>query len=100
MITRKPAICYEITAKPVIIYLRKLSYFFISIKSYRISFPAINEFLEEYDEWMVFSHTIESQGLTALGRMSVEQFNNMIEHQIKSTEGEQHRPNYKDKNND
>ena len=62
--------------------------------------PAINEFLEEYDEWMVFSHTIESQGLTALGRMSVEQFNNMIEHQIKSTEGEQHRPNYKDKNND
>ena len=49
---------------------------------------------------MVFSHTIESQGLTALGRMSVEQFNNMIEHQIKSTEGEQHRPNYKDKNND
>jgi len=62
--------------------------------------PAINEFLEEYDEWIVFSHTIESQGLTALGRMSVEEFDNMHEHQIKSREGAQYRPNYEDKNND
>ena len=62
--------------------------------------PAINEFLEEYEEWRVFSHTLESQGLTALGRMSAEQFDNMNEHQIKSREGEQHRPSYEDENND
>jgi len=62
--------------------------------------PAINEFLEEYPEWMVFDHTVESQGMTSLARMSVEQYNIMKEHQTKSREGENFKPQYEDKTND
>jgi len=62
--------------------------------------PAINEFLEENSEWIVFDHSVESQGMTSLARMSVEQYNIMKEHQIKSREGEQFKPQYKDQIND
>ena len=58
--------------------------------------PAINEFLEEYPEWIVFDHSLESQGMTSLARMSVEQYNTMKEHQERSRSGEQFRPEYKD----
>ena len=59
--------------------------------------PAINEFLEEYPEWMVFDHTVEAQGMTSLAKMTVEQFNDMKEHQERSRSGEQFRPEYEDK---
>ena len=62
--------------------------------------PAINEFLEEYSEWIVFDHSVESQGMTSLARMSVEQYNIMKEHQIKSREGENFKPQYEDRSND
>ena len=62
--------------------------------------PAINEFLEEYPEWIVFDHSLESQGMTSLARMSVEQYNTMKEHQERSRSGEQFRPQYEDQNND
>ena len=62
--------------------------------------PAINEFLEEYPEWIVFDHSIDSQGMTSLARMSVEQYHIMKEHQIKSRSGEDFRPQYENKSND
>jgi len=62
--------------------------------------PAINEFLEEYPEWIVFDHSLKSQGMTSLARMSVEQYNVMKEHQAKSREGENFKPQYEDKTND
>ena len=62
--------------------------------------PAINEFLEEYPEWMVFDHTVEAQGMTSLAKMTVEQFNDMKEHQERSRSGEQFRPEYEDESND
>lgn len=62
--------------------------------------PAINEFLEEYPDWIVFDHSLESQGMTSLARMSVEQYNIMKEHQIKSREGENFKPQYEDKSDD
>ena len=60
----------------------------------------INEFLEEYPEWIVFDHSLESQGMTSLARMSVEQYNIMKEHQERSRSGEKFRPEYEDKTND
>ena len=62
--------------------------------------PAINEFLEEYPEWIVFDHSLDAQGMTSLARMSVEQYHKMKEHQIKSREGEQFKPQYEDQTND
>ena len=62
--------------------------------------PAINEFLEEYPDWIVFDHSLESQGMTSLARMSVEQYNVMKEHQAKSREGENFKPQYEDKSDD
>ena len=61
---------------------------------------AINEFLEEYPEWIIFDHTLEAQGMTSLARMSLEQYNTMKEHQAKSREGEQFKPQYEDQTND
>ena len=62
--------------------------------------PAINEFLEEYPEWIVFDHSLDSQGMTSLARMSVEQYNIMKEHQERSREGEYFKPQYEDKSDD
>jgi len=62
--------------------------------------PAINEFLEENSEWIVFDHSLDSQGMTCLARMSVEQYHIMKEHQIKAKEGEQFKPQYEDNTND
>jgi len=62
--------------------------------------PAINEFLEENSEWIVFDHSLDSQGMTCLARMSVEQYSIMKEHQIKAKEGEQFKPQYEDNTND
>ena len=62
--------------------------------------PAINEFLEEYPEWIVFDHSLDSQGMTSLARMSVEQYQIMKEHQERSKEGEDFKPQYEDKSDD
>ena len=62
--------------------------------------PAINEFLEEYPEWIVFDHSIDAQGMTSLARMSVEEYNIMQEHQERSRSGEQFKPQYEDQTND
>jgi len=62
--------------------------------------PAINEFLEEYPEWIVFDHSLDSQGMTSLARMSVEQYHVMKEHQERSKEGEDFKPQYEDKSDD
>ena len=45
---------------------------------------------------MVFAHTVEAQGMTSLAKMTVEQFNEMKEHQEHSRSGEQFRPEYED----
>ena len=62
--------------------------------------PAINEFLEEYPEWLVFDHSLEAQGMTSLARLSVEDYNQMKEHQIKAREGENFKPQCEDQTND
>ena len=62
--------------------------------------PAINEFLEENDDWIIFDHSIDSQGMTSLARMTLEQYEQMKEHQVKSREGENFKPQYEDKTNE
>jgi len=62
--------------------------------------PAINEFLEENKEWMVYYHTNECMGLTILAKLTEEQYQDMKNHQEKSAQGANHRPDYKESNND
>ena len=56
--------------------------------------------LEENEEWMVYYHTNECMGLTILAKLTEEQYQDMKNHQEKAAQGANHRPDYKESNND
>ena len=58
--------------------------------------PAINEFLENTDEWIVAHQTNECQGLVVLGRFSVDYFNSMQKNNIDAEQSRTLRPEYED----